>query len=131
MIEYEGQTLATSREAASILGKTMTAFRQFMVRNKLERRKLGGRLYFDVSYLNTYYTKTKGIESFEDTDYDTGEMVSWPELHRILPVSKQHLYALARKGVLERYITREGVILCTKRSIEKFLGANENAAADL
>ena len=121
MIKYEDETYLTTEEAARFLGKTVTAFRQFIYRNTIPRRKLGGRLYFPVKKLNGYYANRADYKHFESTGLAYEEVYTMDELLKIFLTTRQHVYSWVSRHNIKRYKDNTGRTLYNKVQINKLL----------
>jgi excisionase family DNA binding protein len=103
MIKYENETYLTTDEAANFLGKSTSNFRQFIQRNDLPRRKLGGRLYFPTNELDGYFARRSGYPHFEKTDLTTDEVYTIDQLKDIFLTTKSHIYNFLKHHKITRY----------------------------
>jgi len=103
MIIYENETYLSTDEASNYIGKTTTNFRQFIARNPLPRRKLGGRLYFPVKELNGYFAKRAGMAHFESTIKDLDQVYTVEQLGKIFLTTKANIYSFLKKNGIQKY----------------------------
>lgn len=122
MIKYENETYLTTDEAAKYLGKSTSAFRQFLYRNKLTRRKLGGRLYFPKNILDGYFAKRRNYEHFESTDLSYDDVYTMDQLRDIFLTSRQNIYNFVNRHQIKRYKDNTNQTLYDKAHVDEMLG---------
>lgn len=133
MIQYEGRTFLTMREAADIMGKPTDTLRQMIYRGNLSAdHKIEGRIYFDPVKVRSYYPKKRNLPAFEDLEPEQlqGEVfLAFDEVRGIIGYSRSHLINMIRKGRLVAYCTADDQILIAKSSLDALMGVNSDAAS--
>jgi excisionase family DNA binding protein len=124
MIKYEDESYLTTNEASKYMGKTVTAFRQFIARNTISRRKLGGRLYFPLKELDGYFAKRSGdrYEHFESRGISYNEVMTIDQLQTSMMTTKQNLYHFLNKNNIQRYKDNANRTLFNRAQIDALLG---------
>ena len=133
MIKYENKTYLTTNETAKYLGKNSTSFRQFIQRTTFPRRKLGGRLYFELSVLDGYFARKAGdqYKHFESSGLSYEEVLTFDQLQEILMTTKQNLYYFTLRHEIQRYKDNANRTLLDKVKIMKILSQLKTTVADL
>ena len=131
MIKYEDKNYLDTNEAAKFLGKTSTAFRQFIQRTPFPRRKLGGRLYFLHDDLHGYFAKESGYTHFESSGLKYDAVYSLEQLQKIILTTKQNIYHFLKKNNIPRYKDNFNTTLFHKAEINSALISVKYTVADL
>ncbi|MBW1812635.1 MAG: helix-turn-helix domain-containing protein [Deltaproteobacteria bacterium] len=133
MIKYEDKNYLNTNETAKFLGKTTTAFRQFLQRKKFPRRKLGGRLYFLQDDLHGYFARQAGdtYAHFEASGLGYHNVYSLEQLQKIILTTKQNIYHFLKKNNVTRYKDNHNKTLYNRAEIEILLGKLAHEVDDL
>lgn len=130
MIKYEDETYLTTAEASKYIGKNTTAFRQFMTRNNIPRRKLGGRLFFAVKDLNGYFARRSGLPHFEASNITYDDVYTIDQLKSIMLTTAQYIYSFLKSNNITRYKDNADQTLFDKREIDAVLSALKTPQED-
>ena len=131
MIKYEDKNYLDTNEAATFLGKTTTAFRQFIQRRPFPRRKLGGRLYFAYTDLYGYFAKESGCEHFEPSGLKYTDVYSLEQLQKVILTTKQNIYHFLKVKNIPRYKDNFNKTLYNKAHITAALKKLSKDVSDL
>jgi len=131
MIKYENETFLNSEETSKYLGKNLTAFRQFMYRNNLPRRKIGGRLYFKVTDLNGYFANKTAHVHFETSGLRYDDVYTMEQLLKIFLTTKQNVYSFVSRHKIKKYKDNTGKTLYERLPIDAILKGEPTTADDL
>lgn len=124
MIIYENEKYLTTDEASKFLGKTTSSFRQFMARNAIPRRKLGGRLFFPLKQLDGWFAKRAGYPAFESTGLSFDQVYTIEQLGKVFLTTKTHIYHFLNTHKIKRFKDNYDRTLFDRAQIDNILNAN-------
>lgn len=128
MIEYNGEKLLNSKEAAVMLDRSTDGFRQLVARKRITPRRINGRLFFPVDEINTYFPRRKKLPAFSQLTKDqlaADTFFSFEHVRDVLNYSPGYLHQLIKKKRLTACCTVDGQILVAKSSLDDFLGVSD------
>ena len=110
-------------KAAELLVKSPHSVRQLLLRNKLTRHNVGGRIFVDLNDVLSYHAVKKGLPSWEQnfSKIKDKSFVSLDQASTTLMVQQSYIVKLCQQEKLEGYVTVSGELFLAKDSINAYL----------